>query len=275
MLHIPYPCIQKTAEARRGVDSEYMKKTKLPRLPIDCFRDDKRIVIGRTDVDEEPIFPTPAEPPEDPDYYIDSAIRELKQAPGNYDGKRQTEGDEGQPGGRWNNQPNYVEIWVESETLQQDLLKFQEGRNVNVAASGGQISTPYMYSNCKRIRDTIVKHGHIKKVVILYFKDYDKAGEYIARNQERGLEWYIHTYFGLKDIEVEFKRIAVTEEQIKKYNLIENPEKKHNVQLEAFLTNDTRLMIFKKILQDAIDAEWNEDIYYNNCPSKKYDYDAI
>src|SRR4030095_15768644 len=36
-----------------------------------------------------------------------------------------------------------------------------------------------------------------------------------------------------------------------------------------------RLSIFKKILQDAIDAEWDEDIYYHNCPSKKYDYDAL
>jgi hypothetical protein len=64
----------------------------------------------------------------------------------------------------------------------------------------------------------------------------------------------------------------VTEEQIKKYKLIESPEKKHNVQLEAFLTNDMRLMIFKKILQDAIDAQWDEDIYYYNCPFKEYDY---
>jgi hypothetical protein len=52
---------------------------------------------------------------------------------------------------------------VESETLQQDLLKFQEGRHVYVAASGGQISTPYMYGNCKRIRDTVFRHRHIKK----------------------------------------------------------------------------------------------------------------
>jgi DNA-binding Lrp family transcriptional regulator len=265
---------KKTAEARRGVDSKYTKTTKLPRLPIDCFRDDKRIVIGQTDVDEEPIQPTPAEPPEDPDEYITNEISKLKQAPGNYDGKRQTEGEEGRPGGRWHKQPTYVEIWVESETLQQDLLKFQEGRNVCVTASGGQVSTPYMYANCKRIRDTVVGHKHFKKVVIIYFKDYDKAGEYIARNQERGIKWYLHTYFGLKDIEVEFKRIAVTEDQIKKYKLIENPEKKHNVQLEAFLTNDTRLSIFKKILQDAIDAEWDEDVYYYNCPSKKYDYES-
>ena len=35
-----------------------------------------------------------------------------------------------------------------------------------------------------------------------------------------------------------------------------------------------RLRIFKKILQDAIDAEWDEDIYYNNCPPEKYDYEA-
>jgi hypothetical protein len=131
-----------------------------------------------------------------------------------------------------------------------------------------------MYGNCKRIKDTVVRYKHIKKVVILYFKDYDKAGEYIARNQERGLNWYIHTYFGLKDIELEFKRVAVTEEQIKKYKLIENPEKKHNVQLEAFLTNDMSLRIFKKILQDAIDAEWDEDIYYYICPYKEYDYET-
>ena len=88
------------------------------------------------------------------------------------------------------------------------------------------------------LRDTVFRRKHIKKVVILYFKHYDKAGEYIARNQERGLERYIHTHFGLKGIAVEFKRIAVTQEQIKKYNLIENL-KKHNVQLEAFLTNDS------------------------------------
>ena len=35
-----------------------------------------------------------------------------------------------------------------------------------------------------------------------------------------------------------------------------------------------RLSIFKKILQDAIDAEWDEDIYYYNCPPEKYDYEA-
>jgi hypothetical protein len=102
---------KKTAEARRGVDSEYNKVTKLPRLPIDCFRDDKRIVIGQTDVDNKPTYPMPAEPPKDPDHYINNAISQLKQAPGNYDGKRQTEGKEGLPCGRWYKQTNYVEIW--------------------------------------------------------------------------------------------------------------------------------------------------------------------
>ena len=35
-----------------------------------------------------------------------------------------------------------------------------------------------------------------------------------------------------------------------------------------------RLSSFKKILLDAIDAEWAEDVYYHNCSSKKYDYEA-
>ena len=178
---------KKTAEARRGVDSEYKKITKLPRLPIDCFRDDKRVIIGQTDVNNKPTSPTPAEPPEDPDYYINNAIRQLKQAPGDYDGKRQAEGREGLPCGRWYKQPNYVEIWVESETLQQDLLKFQEDRHVYVAASGGQISTPYMYANCKRIRDTVVKRRHIKKLLYCTLKIMTKQENILLETKNEGL----------------------------------------------------------------------------------------
>lgn len=45
----------KSAEARRGIDSTFTKVTNLPKLPLDCFRDEKRIVIGETDIYNEPL----------------------------------------------------------------------------------------------------------------------------------------------------------------------------------------------------------------------------
>jgi hypothetical protein len=45
-----------SAEARKGVDSTYSKKTYLPKLPINCFRDDLRETIGETDIDVDNKF---------------------------------------------------------------------------------------------------------------------------------------------------------------------------------------------------------------------------
>lgn len=266
---------KKTAEARRGVKDDYETPTNLPKLPIDCFKDDTRILIGETDMHQEPEYPTPAQPPQDWEEYIQDAIDTLKEAPGDYDGKRE-EGEGGEECGRWYKQPKYVEIWCESETIKLDLQKFQEDRHVQVIASGGQVTTSYMFTNATRIKETISKYDHIKEVVILYFGDSDKAGENIAFNHERALRWYIFTYLKIpRDrIKITFKVVAVTREQIRKYKLIENPEKKYNVQLEAFLTTEKLLKIFKKIVCGAIDEEWNEDIYSENCPDKEYDYEA-
>jgi len=264
---------RQSAEARRGVDSTYTKESTLPKLPIDCFLDDKRTVIGETDIDKEPKEPEPAETPVDWEEYIDGEIesiknsfRHLKDAPDNYDGECK-EGIKGIDPGRWYNQPNYVEIWCESRTIQPDLVKFQSDLKVKVVASGGFTSVSYMNENCERLIQIANDYDHIEKIIILYFGDYDKAGEDIAQNLKNGLEWY-----GVENFE--FLRVAVTEEQIKKYKLVANPERKGNVQLEAFLTTKKRLEIFKKIVQDAVAECWDEDIYDENCPDEEYDYEA-
>ena len=40
------------------------------------------------------------------------------------------------------------------------------------------------------------------------------------------------------------------------------------------MTTEGRLKDFKKILLDAIDDCWDEDIYNENCPPEEYDYGA-
>jgi hypothetical protein len=257
---------KKSAEARRRVDSTYTKPTKIPRLPIDCFRDDNRDTIGDTAM-SEPIDPTPSEPPDDPIEVTNNAIQECKDRILGYDGACY-EGENGVNPGRWHKQPIYCEVWCESETIQPDLLKFQQGRAVKVASTRGFLSTPFMYQSCKRLKQMAEEYNWIEKIVILYFGDSDDTGNKIRKNILAGLEWYQ----GQSDefhipVLVELHLVAITPEQVKKFKL-------RGYQLEAFMTTEKRLRDFKKILWNAIDNCWNEGIYYDNCPDEKYDYEA-
>jgi hypothetical protein len=256
----------KSAEARKGVDSTYRKPTNLPRLPIDCFRDDNRQTIGDTAM-WEPSDPTPDEPPDDPMEIAKDAIRKCKDEILGYDGLCH-EGEEGVEPGRWYKQPIYCEVWCESETIQPDFIKFQHGRAVKVAATRGFPSTPFMYESCKRLKEMADTYDWIEKIVILYFGDSDEAGNSIRTNVEAGLKWYEGSSDELCiPVPVELRLIAITPEQVKKFKLT-------GYQLEAFMTTEKRLRDFKKILLDAIDDCWDEDIYNDNCPDEEYDYEA-
>jgi hypothetical protein len=178
---------KRSAEARRGIDSTYTKPTSLPKLPIDCFRDDLRQTVGDTAM-WEPSEPEPDEPPDDPIEIVKNTIDECKDKILNYDGLCY-EGEKGVVPGRWYRQPIYCEIWCESETIQPDLLKFQHGRHVKVAAMRGYFSTPFMYESCKRLKETAERYDWIEKIVILYFGDSDKAGNEIRKKIEAALKW--------------------------------------------------------------------------------------
>jgi hypothetical protein len=284
-----------SAEARKGVDSTYTKRTHLPKLPLICFKDETREAIGDTDM-SLPSDPTPAEPPDDPVEVALNAIQKCKDTIMDYDGLCEP-GTSGEMPGKWYMQPIYAEIWCESETIQPDLLKMQEGRKNKVAAMKGFQSTRGNYNNCLRLKEMAEEYDYIKKIVILYFGDSDVTGNDIAKNIEATLVHYhgggtLTRHMSIENdngeleeideeieiigsddlqiplnVEVEFRHIAITPEQVKKYNLT-------GYQMEAFMTLKSRLKIFKKIVLDAIDACWDEHIYGENCPDEEFDYEA-
>ena len=96
--------------------------------------------------------------------------------------------EEGVMPGRWYKQPTYPVMLCESDTIQPDLKKFQKDRNVRVGCVRGQTSTRYMYDFCKELYEVATNHDWIKKIVVLYFGDYDEAGHVIRRYVERVLK---------------------------------------------------------------------------------------
>lgn len=171
----------------------------------------------------------------------------------------------------------------ESETLQPDLEKFQGDIHCPVTAMRGQFSTPIMVECCERFERIARKYTHIKKIIVLYFGDSDKAGNNIRRKVQVALKFYsgggeITLDNGKKlkipispniriPVPVELVHVAITPEQVEKYGLT-------GFQLEAFMTNEKRLREFNKIERNAIKGCWNEQKWLDNCPPKKYDYES-
>lgn len=263
--------VRATVEARLGwTDSE--GKLLYPELDIDCFAaDDSRKVVGYYDNDD-PTDPTEPGPIPDPDSHVDWLIRRLKAAPQEYSGKG-PEGEPGQKGGRWYDQPEYVELWEEKVDLLPGFDKLLENKCIKVRANKGFASLVWLNQCCNELQEVIddmgfePEHIHIK-----YSGDWDPSGE--------GMVYYIKKrlrQLGIEGVDVE--RIAVTPEQIDKYNLplmpLDPEEGKkpdpnlHEFKrrygdkathLNAFFTKD-HIADFKKILVESVDKHWDKSIY--------------
>jgi len=114
---------------------------------------------------------------------------------------------------RMGDQDVYVEVWVEKDALSGVLKRVTQFYHVNLMVNRGYSSCTAMHDASERIK----KKQDRKKCYILYLGDHDPSGVDMVRDiQDRLLE------FGA---EVEVRRIALTQEQIKKYNPPPNPAK--------------------------------------------------
>ena len=247
-------------------------KLLLPKLPIDCFVDDSRKVIENYDDSEPTAVEEPGDIP-DSNEHIDNAINDLKNAPALYDGVGE-EGTDGERGGYWYNQPKYVEAWVEKNDLVKGTEKILEDVHVTIRGNKGYSSLAFLHQCTKELKELIDRKGLEKKNVwILWIGDWDPSDENIDYYLQRRL-----AQLGLS--EIHFIRVAVTPEQIDQHHLpllpveqapdkkAPNPNMKEFLRrygykathLNAFFT-EKNLPAFKKMLINAINEHWDEEIY--------------
>lgn len=126
----------------------------------------------------------------------------------------------------WENQPIRVEVWVEKDALSRLCSQVSEEYNVTTCPSKGYSSYSYVKKAVVRMDEN---YGH-KDVVILYFGDYDPSGMDIERDLGSRLGRY-----GAVDLSVE--RIALTLDQIQKYQLPPMPAKTSDPRFAKFVAD--------------------------------------
>jgi hypothetical protein len=171
---------------------------------------------------------------------------------------------------RWENQPYYPEVFIEKKALQGVFQRECRNWNVALGACKGYPSLTFLHESYLRFKDADERG---KKVIILYFGDYDPSGEDIPRSIYENI-----LRFGL---DIEIRRIALMENQVIEWNLPPAPAKETDsrtanwgglgqVELDAVkpemlmkLLTDSLKSIFDEALHDELmEVEASEKIEY-------------
>lgn len=172
---------------------------------------------------------------------------------------------------KWADQPTIAEIWIEKEALAKTIVSWTESLGVNIRVNKGYSSWTFIYENCRVLSDRLRNHD---KIVVFYLGDLDPSGVDMERFLKEAL-----SFFKLDTDRVELRRLSITDEQVRKYNLPPRPD---DAETLAKLKRDTRsagytgkfiveldAMVafvpeeFRDIITSAIKSVWEKSIYDN------------
>jgi hypothetical protein len=122
----------------------------------------------------------------------------------------------------WASMPVYVEVWIEKDALAGVLVEETSVYDVPLMTSRGYASLSFLHSAA----ETIEAKG--RPSYIFHFGDYDPSGQDAARDIEAKLRRYA------PGAEIHFERIAVTPEQIARWNLPTRPTKQTDTRAKKF-----------------------------------------
>lgn len=123
---------------------------------------------------------------------------------------------------RWEGQPYYAELWVEKDALAGVLSPLAAEFHVTLMVNRGYSSQSAMYESAQRFMNSD------RDPILFYLGDHDPSGEDMVRDIEERLRM-----FGVDTIIV--IKLALTMEQVKKYNPPPNPAKIDDPRAAAYI----------------------------------------
>jgi hypothetical protein len=122
----------------------------------------------------------------------------------------------------WESQPNWLEVWIEKDALSDVFNKVLSPYDITLLVSRGYTSFSFIKESADRLS------GIDKPQTILYFGDLDASGLDIFR--------HIGESLGRMGISAHVERIALTHEQVEKYELPPMPVKMSDSRAEKFIS---------------------------------------
>jgi len=115
---------------------------------------------------------------------------------------------------KWENQDNYIEVWIEKDALIGVISQVCSNLDINYFSCRGYVSQSEMWRASKRIK---VNESNGKACYIIHLGDHDPSGIDMTRDIQDRLR-----LFGT---EIDVKRIALNMKQVEKYKPPPNPAK--------------------------------------------------
>ena len=143
----------------------------------------------------------------------------------------------------WRDSDYRCEVWAESRSIASVILDDCQELAVDLFPCGGFSSLSFIHEAAQQHNASQDK----RPLIVLYVGDYDPAGVLIDKSLERELREHLRS-----DIDMDFQRIAINEEQVEQYDLPTKPRKegdkrsqhlKYTVEAEAMPARDLRALL--------------------------------
>jgi hypothetical protein len=158
----------------------------------------------------------------------------------------------------WADARDYIEIWVEKDALAGVLIEETDPLDVPLMVAKGYTSKSFAFDAAKNLEAV----GVDKNVFVYHLGDSDPSGEDAARDVEAKLRRYA------PDTEIHFKRIAVLDEQIERWDLPLRPNKPGDTQTKKFHRQAGSVELdaipareLRKLVRDVIMQHVDEDLH--------------
>lgn len=160
---------------------------------------------------------------------------------------------------RWENQPNYVEVWVEKDALIGIVSQICRELDVPHFSCRGYTSQSEMWSAAQRF----IRQNHRESRTIIHLGDHDPSGIDMTRDIQERMDMF--------GADVYVKRIALTMEQIEKFNPPPNPTKLSDARASGYIAeyghecwelDALEPKVITSLIRDEVTALRDSDLLY-------------
>lgn len=161
---------------------------------------------------------------------------------------------------RWKDQPNYVEVWVEKDALIGIVSQICQKLDVPHFSCRGYTSQSEMWTAAMRFNQFDYKESR----TIIHLGDHDPSGIDMTRDIQERLQ-----LFGA---DVDVKRVALTMEQIERYNPPPNPTKLSDARASGYISkyghecwelDALEPKIITSLIHNEVTALMDEDLFHD------------